>query len=372
MSRFAFAAVCMCVGVQSEELVSMLQTRTLNVDRKSPPKYDAPWKLVNFEVKTCGRSYSGSRGAFTIQFDGDGFAHSFGPRFKTGSTDNFEVGVASSADLSRFEIKALSSDGWCVSSIALNGNNVLVEDTWLDNPCTEVDAKGIHSYKGIACFPSFQFGPRVVTTSVSITTCAQPAAGSVGDFYMQFDGDSNKRKLVGLMRSPEKAYTFDVDVDDTADLKKFTVFADKDDGLCVTSIAVNGEQAMGQGSMWFDNPCTYTHYSGALCHPAYTFDLTPVPVDVVLPEFDMNEGNACKHGYNYIRTKDDCKNAAKAVRFAGELGSFMAKEREVTNRPSGCYMQTNEKNAVSYRRIIYNTHEAGAVSTAAMIICKLA
>lgn len=370
MSRFAFAAVCLCVGVQSEELVSMLQTRTLNVHRTSAQKWDAAFMLVDFEVKTCDRSHSGSRGAFTIQFDGD-VAHRFGP-FKTGSTEKFEFGVGSSADLRRFEIKALSSDGWCVSSIALNGNNVLVEDTWFDDPCDSVDAKGIHSYKGIACFPSFHYAPAVVTTSVSITTRASTHAGSDGDFHIQFDGDSHKHKLVGLMSSPEKAYTFDVDVDATADLKKFTVIADGDDGLCVTSIVVNGEEAMGEGYMWFDNPCLTGHYGGASCHPAYTFDLTPVPVEVVLPEFDMNEGNACKLGYNYIRTKDDCKNAAKAVKFAGELGVFMAKEREVTNRPSGCYMQTNEKQAVSYRRVIYNTHAAGAVSNKAMIICKLA
>jgi len=474
MSRPAFTAFCMCIGVKSEDSVSMLQTNRLNVDRTSPPKV-----MVNFDLETCDHSWSGSNGKFTIQFDGDGTLYPLGP-FKTGNTDNFQLGVESGADLSRFEVKALGGDGWCASSFAVNGNNVLDEETWFDNPCTT------SNYKGINCFPSFKFHPPLAETSVIVTTCGTSHAQSAGQFFIQFDGDSQKRQL-GQMKSAKKTYTFDVEHDAAANLQKFTVSTDQSDGLCATSISVNGQEAIGQGSIWLDKPCgtyhydgstcdsSYTfdltappvsktsvsvttcatkhaqssgqfyiqfdgdsqkrslvqmkstnkkytfevlhnaaadlnkftifteqsdglcatsisvngqeaigqgsiwldkpcetyHYDGTSCHPSYTFDLTPAPIEIAKPEFDMNEGNACKPGYNFIRTEGDCINAAKVIKLAGQLGTF-TNARVVTNRPSGCYMQTNAKQAVTYRRVIYNTHETGAAHAQAMIICKKA
>jgi len=465
----------MCVGVQSEDSVSMLQTNRLSVDRTSPPKV-----MVNFDLETCDHSWSGSTGKFTIQFDGDGTIYPLGP-FKTGKTDKFQLGVESGADLTRFEVKALGSDGWCASSIAVNGNSVLDEGTWFYTPCTK------SSYNGINFFPNFKFHPPLAETSVVITTCGTPHAQSAGQFFIQFDGDGEKRQL-GQMKSAGHTYTFDVDHDAAANLQKFTVSTDQSDGLCATSILVNGQEAIGQGSIWFDNPCTpyhydgatcdssytfdvtappvsktsvsvttcatshaqssgrfyiqfvgdsqkrslvqmksgnkkYTfdvlhaaaadlnkftiftdqsdglcatsisvngqeaigqgsiwldspcekhHYDGTSCRPSYVFDLTPAPIEIQKPEFDLNEGNACKPGYNFIRTKDDCINAAKVIKFAGEVGTFMTKSRVVTNRPSGCYMQTNAAQPTTYRRVIYNTHETGAAHAQAMIICKKA
>jgi len=206
--------------------------------------------------------------------------------------------------------------------------------------------------------------------TVSITTCDTSHAQSNGGFYIQFDGDDQKHKLDTKLNNFKRAQTstFTVMHDARANVEKFTVSTDQSDGLCTTSIVVNGQQAIGQGSIWIDKPCTSYHYDGTSCHASYTFDLTPVASP--LPDYDLNEGNACKVGYNFIRTKDDCANAAKVVKLEGKLGVFMPNERVVTNRPTGCYMQTNAKQAFSYRRIIYNTHQNGAAHAQAMIICK--
>jgi len=327
----------------------------------APPK-------ASVSVTTCATSHSQSSGQFYIQFDGDNQRRKLGQMKSAAKTYTFHVDHDAAADLKKFTVSTDQSDGLCATSIVVNGQEAMRWGSiWIDNPC------GSYHYDGTSCHPSYTFdvmAPPASKTSVSVTTCATAHAQSSGKFYIQFDGDSQKRSLV-QMKSANKKYTFEVLHDAAADLKKFKIFTDQSDGLCATSISVNGQEAMGQGSIWLDKPCAIYHYNGDSCHPSYTFDLTPVPIEIAKPEFDLNEGNACKPGYNFIRTEGDCINAAKVIELAGQLGTF-TNSRVVTDRPTGCYMQTNAKQAGSYRRVIYNTHEVGKVHAQAMIICKKA
>jgi len=389
MLRSVFAAFCLCVGVQAEDLVSMLQTNRLNIDKTST------LQLVTVNVVTCDTSHAESNGKFTIQFDGDSHEYLLHKTndFQRAGTDNFQLDVSSGADVSNYVVKAHGTDGWCASGIAVNGISCPTLGSvpgiswgdghqWFDAPC---DAPYRETFfptppaepkfmMTLACLTSHRCSSITATTTTTTTlprqeatvrvmTCDTSHAQSNGLFTIQFDGDSHEFPLAHTQefRLYNAANFQRFHLSAGADMSHFVVKAHGSDGWCASSITVNGINCLS-GSQWFDAPCDFPVYNpGYACHTSFRCSL---------PEYDLNGGNACKFGYNVIRTKDDCINAAKVVKWEGELGVFMAKERVVTSRPTGCYMQTNAKQAHSHRRVIYNTHGTGAAHDQAMIICK--
>lgn len=459
MLRTAFIAFCMGVCVQTEDLVSMLQTKRLIGNTSAT-------KPVTVTVKTSGLNWgSVSSDKLTITFDGEDTEYNLGKMPDSGKTGNLQLHVALGADLTKFVIKAHGDDGWLASSIDIGGINVLSGDQWFGSKwyCQH------NSYfrGGFPCQTSIRFN---FETTVSVKTCDTEHAISGGDFYIQFDGDSQKRKLDTQMNDFIRAQTstFILTHDARVNVQKFTVSTDQSDGLCITSILVNGHQAMGQGAIWIEKPCTTSHYDGTSCNPSYDFDLTssmlpdydfglfiegwangywanlckagyifiatPAECESAAnfvteagsrgiykkgrakgyqnspagcfmhtnaqapayrrvnfnptngaqsqqgriickkkpPDYDLNDGNACKAGYIFITTPAECETAASSVTEAGSPGIYFGngKRREVSNRPTGCYMQTNANQTQTYRRVIFNHHTTGAPSDKAKIICK--
>jgi len=367
MLRTAFIAFCMSVRVQTEDLVSMMQTKRLIANTSAT-------KPVTVNVKTADSKYSyerfeiGSYDKFTIKFDGEDTEYNLGKMPEAGQTGNLQLHVALGADLTKFVIKSHGDDGWLASSIDIGGINVLSGKQWFGSTWW-CEHHSTYVLLGFPCQSTLDWPS--TTSSVSVKLCRNRHSESGGAFYIQFDGDSQKRKLPSREFLNAETNTFTLTHNARANVQKFTVSTDQSDGLCVTSILVNGHQAMGQGEIWIGTSCTDPPPDGTSCNPSYDFDLTWT----MLPDYDFGAlnsvywGDLCKAGYTFIATPAECESAANFVTEAGSRGVYRkGRAKGYQKLPTGCIMYTNAK-ARRYRRVTFNT-AIGAQSQKAKVICK--
>jgi hypothetical protein len=119
-------------------------------------------------VKTCERSVSrnvGTNGGISFRIDQAGAWQTLdnpGDDREAGQTDTYKVGLAGSL----VEVRADSSDGWCIESMSYGGVEVALScqggALWLDSPCTSPT----YGSPELPCLTSLSFDPRTGMSNV--------------------------------------------------------------------------------------------------------------------------------------------------------------------------------------------------------------
>jgi len=277
-----------------------------------------------FEFTTANIRSAGSDGKVEVKF-GDDCAW-YGPLNNIG-IDDFERNkvttftmdhIHESADLTRFTLRAGSTDGWAVKTVKVNGvifplraatieNETLgdgaMDGVWLDK-CTSPE------YSGLFCGDEITFHAEgTQTANLAFKTLGVSHANSDGNFYVKFGNDDvwygplDNIEVDDFEKNQVTSFQLQ-DVHKGADLTDVTLKADTSDGWGIGSLSVNGHDfPVPQNGFWLDKPCTSMIYDGRPCYDHVQFGAPPQTATVVFKS--MNVGYAGSGGNFYLKFGND-------------------------------------------------------------------